>query len=95
MACLATRGRASQRELQHAGPESRGRGHGGGDGEGGHRLADGVGPVEMVDGPQRIRTGRLGPSAHLGERRGTPGITRGTTGSGRQFSQRGGGEDEP
>ena len=64
-------GRTAQGELQHAGPEGRPGHRGGGHGERGHRLADGVGPVEVVDGPQRVGPGRLGPSAELGQRRGT------------------------
>ena len=80
----------SQRQLEHAGPERR-RGRGCGcDREGRHGLGDGMGPVQMVHGPERIGSCRFGPPAQLSQRRSTAGTTEGTTTCGSQFSLHGG-----
>ena len=55
----------------------------------------GVGPVQMVDRPQRICPGRLGPAPELGDLGGRAGRTDGTTAVTHEFSLRGGGEDQP
>ena len=84
-----------QGQLQHArpqhGPGRRHRGHG----QCGEGLADGVGPVEVVDRPQGVGPGGLGAAAQLGHLVSATGSTHGTTVAGGEFSLRGGGEDEP
>ena len=77
-------------------PSSGRAGRDGGHGQRGERLADGVGPVEVVHGPQRVRPGRLGPAAQLGDLGGRSRYVLWVLPTvGREFSLRGGGEDEP
>ena len=72
-------GGGPQGQLEDAGPESRPGRRDGGHGQRGERLADGVGPVEVVDRPQGVGPGGLGTAAQLGDLGGTSGSTLGTT----------------
>jgi len=64
-------GRLPQGQLQHAGAECRPARCRRRNGKGGHGLRDRVGPEEVVDRPQGIRTGRFGPATELGDARRT------------------------
>ena len=95
VACLATAAGLAQRKLQDAGAQRGPPGGGRRDGQRGEALVDRVGPEEVVDGPQGVGPGRLGPPAELGDvSRRASGTTRGTTTFIREFSLQGGGEDQ-
>ena len=69
VACFATASGRRSRVAARRCPGSGGRGDGG-DGQGRQGLAHGVRPEEMVDRPERVGSGGLGPPAELHQVRG-------------------------
>ena len=89
-------GGLAQGQLEHAGPQQGPAGRRGGHRQRRQRLADGVGPVEVVHRPQGVGPGGLGPAAQLSDlARALPVVLWVLPSLTSEFSLRGGGEDEP
>ena len=95
VACLATAAGWRRGSCRMHDPDRGAPGRAGADGERGQAFVDGVRPIEMVDHPQRVRSGRLGPAEEFGQvLRRASGITNGSTAFIREFFLQVGREDE-